>query len=52
MNNSQCDGIVWIWSVWECDGIRISGEILKMMVIVNVRTWGLNLVVSWRSYNH
>jgi len=52
MINSLFDGIVWILFIWECDGVRILREILRMMVLVNVRTWGLILVVSWCSYNH
>jgi len=52
MNNSLFGGIVWVWCTWECDGIRISREILRMMVLVNVRTWGLILMATWRSYNH
>jgi len=30
-------------------GIGISREILRKMVLVNVRAWGLILVASWRS---
>jgi len=41
--------IVWNWSVWLCVGVRISREILRKMVLVNVRTWGLILMASWRS---
>jgi len=32
--------------IWECVGFRISREILRKMVLVDVRTWGLILVVS------
>ena len=52
MNNSIRDGIVWIWFIRRCDGIRLSRENPKIMVLVNVRTWGLILMVSWQSNNH
>jgi len=38
MHDSQCDEIVWNWSVCECVGVSISREILRKMVLANVRT--------------